>query len=141
MNTEFTVFNLSDGKIIRTGICPAEDVNLQVQSPSEKLLIGSADDLTQYVDRFMGIHFKKNKFDLAGAIAVSKEIVNADGVDTISISGLPRQSFVKIVGPTTHVNGVVDDGILELTFDAEGNYKIVVTAFPYLDKIIQVSAV
>ena len=60
--------------------------------------------------------------------AIDKFTVQADGSDTVTISGLPIPCSVTVNGQTV----TVDDGTLELTFDLPGDYPVKLTADGYI---------
>jgi len=71
---------------------------------------------------------------LPNTIILDKSEVLADGVDFITLSNLPEASTVSISSPE---NGVYVTELLAspedyLTFDAAGEYSLVIDAFPYL---------
>jgi hypothetical protein len=47
----FIVYSLSDGKILRTGICPNDVMQLQTREENgEGVIEGTADDMKHFVD-------------------------------------------------------------------------------------------
>ena len=68
----------------------------------------------------------------------------ANSTDTIVYgSALPNPTTFVIQGPgeLDGLTGTITDGTLTLTTEAVGDYKITLSAFPYLDKVITISAV
>ena len=65
-----------------------------------------------------------------------KEVVAADGVDVVTISGLPTPCVAEIGEQTV----TVEDGVLELTFDTPGDYLVKLSAHPYVNGEVTVYA-
>jgi hypothetical protein len=59
-------------------------------------------------------------------ISIDKTTMTADGVDVATISNLPNPSRVKVNNQII----TIEDGLLELTFDLPGTYKVQVDPFP-----------
>lgn len=109
----------ASGEIVRTGTCPRGMLRIQNRS-GETALEGMADDATQYYDVRDKVLRQKPVIEPV----IDKEYVVADGIDEISLSGLPVPCVV-------HINGEdipVDDGSLELSIDQPGVYRVRVSA-------------
>ena len=131
----YVVFNDS-GLIIRSGSCYPNELWLQAFQASESVLEHT--DLvafgTHYVDVYDYFAIKKcPTFNES----TNKLTMVSDGVDSIIISGIPIGTVVSVDGE----NYVVDDGIIKLTVKFPGVYKVKLSGFPYLDKIIEVTAI
>lgn len=126
------VYDAADGRIKRFGNAPPDHVAIQA-GPGEVAIEGSGSDTGHYV--------------VSGAIvprptmptSIDKTECLADGVDVVTISGVPNPTDVRVSGPASEVMQVTD-GALELTFDVPGRYRILLQAFPYLDHEYQIDA-
>ena len=63
--------------------------------------------------------------------------IKADGVSQCSMNGIPAGALVTTDGLNPQT---CDDGVLEFTATHAGQYVIVVSAFPYLDRTVTVTA-
>jgi hypothetical protein len=115
------VYDYVTGEIKRT--CKTANPKMQA-GPGERTLRGAANDETQYVD------VTRRKIIDKPAIQpeFSKPAVLADGVDEMAIANLPQPCKVRI-----HKDAIiVKDGVLELSIDQPGKYKLSITAKCYL---------
>ncbi len=103
----YTVFDKS-GRIIRSGTCP--DGMLYMQG--ERVLEGQSNDLYQYVRFGEIINRPANPATVSGMI----------------VRRIPMRSKVTIEGQTYPV----DDGVLELSFEYPGTYRVTIESFPAL---------
>jgi len=49
MTVPYILYNKVTGKILRTGVCPPSDLQLQVTSEDEEVKVGRANDVTQKI--------------------------------------------------------------------------------------------
>ena len=117
--SQYIVFD-GVGEILRTGSCRDSDLSLQAKS-GETVMAGLANDLTQYVSG--GV-----VFDKASMGVLISTIAPARG-EVVVLSHIPIGAVANVDGETV----VVDDGILEVTFDTGGDYGVRITRFPYLN--------
>lgn len=61
---------------------------------------------------------------------VSKTTILANGTDSLSISSVPAGAAVSIMDANGQHQYKVDDGILEITSDVVGSFRITIEAFP-----------
>lgn len=59
-----------------------------------------------------------------------------DGIDTVTVTGLPAGVTVVVDGQTY----LIEDGVLEITCDTPSNYAINLSVWPYMPAQIQVTA-
>lgn len=104
------------GAILRTGSCP-EGMYEQQASDGEHIMIGQCDDSTHYVAKENIVN--KMPFRLT----ISGKVVVADGIDTITLSGIPKGSTLLVIG-TNMTSYLVDDGEFEFSVDVPGPYTI-----------------
>lgn len=87
----------------------------------------------------------KASMDTVCTLTNSGGVWNANGVDTISYgSALPNPTYYEIYCSNPEIeyaDGTVTDGTFSLVTNAVGDYRIILRAFPYLDKTIEISAV
>ena len=127
---KYVVYNRNTGEIECSGICAAQDLKLQKRGKSVlQTDIQNVSDLTHYV-----LNGKVTK-KLTNPVILSKNILIADGIDSVIISNLPL-SIVRI----SDTDYEIFDGKLEFTLDLPGVYPISIKAFPYLDVLFEVIA-
>ena len=119
------------GRITAIRLGPYADIANEGYS----FILGDADILTEYVDITQPtLEIKKRPLM---DITQDTDIMYADGSDTMVLSGLPIPCEVTIGGQVYQV----PDGIFEFQTTAAGDYKIIVSAFPYMDWESEVIAV
>ena len=75
------------------------------------------------------------------SLQVNKTAVSADGIDEVVIRGVPAGTGVLVLGSLAGpVEGVVDDGVVELVFDAPGNYMVRLFHPHYHSEGVQIDA-
>lgn len=122
MVVSFFIHN-KNGEIIRNGQCPRSMLRIQNRS-GESSVEGIADDETQFYDvRSKTLRYKHRIYPV-----IERTKIIADGKDELVISSLPVPCRFYI--ERTRID--VDDGVLELTIDQAGIYKIKVTATNHL---------
>lgn len=72
---------------------------------------------------------------------IDKTIINADGVDKITISGAPKGN-INIFNPITknNITSLIEDSE-EFVTTIPGKYIIQITAFPFLDFLTTIEAI
>jgi len=123
----FTIYDPETGVIKRSGYCPDRDVGLQAQD-GEEMIEGSSDFRTQYVVSGEVVSRPPMPF------YIDRDGVAIGGVATVTM--LPVGTVVKVDGQD---EVVVDDGVLEFTFDTAGEYQVEMKKFPYLDKTLVIT--
>jgi hypothetical protein len=129
---KYIVYSNASGKILRTGICPDEMVDIQKLGVLEEAIEGEAHDLTQYINTEDQTVVNKTE----NPATINKTDISANGVDSATISGLPTDSLVT----ANNMSYEVTDGIFEFTIDSIGIYVIRCDSFPYLIKEFTVNA-
>ena len=119
------------GVILRTGVCPQDSLLLQAVESDSYVTEGIANDVTQWVDN--GTVKDKEEFPAI----ISTLTLEANGLDSVSILGLPTPCTIKIDDNVYEV----EDGEFEFTTDLPGTYKIKAESFPYLPKEWEVTAI
>lgn len=115
------VYDYVTGEILRT--CKTANPKMQA-GPGERTLLGVANDETQYVDVVRRVVADKPPIQPV----FSKPAVLADGIDELVLSNLPKPCTVRILGDKI----IVKDGVLELSIDQPGRYRIIMTAACHL---------
>jgi len=131
--SNIVVFDSMSGEILRTGHVHTYMAAMQAQV-GETVIEGTANDATQYI--LAGVVTDKPQL----ALTPDKTTVIADGVDVSTTLSVPNPTNVVITGPAND-SFQVTDGSLELTFDTAGTYTVTLSAFPYLDQTIEITAV
>jgi len=121
MMKKYIVYN-NDGRILRTGMCQAK-IFLKQANEGENILEGEANDELQLIS----VSDKLVVDKLPMPIKVNKMEVVED--EEVVITKIPLGAAVD-VDRDSHI---IDDGLLVLTFDTAGKYKIKFRHFPYLD--------
>ncbi|OCP21889.1 MULTISPECIES: hypothetical protein [unclassified Ensifer] len=119
MTVNFTIFDPVTGRIDRTGFCVFADVELQKRQ-GEGLILGSADDVTQYV--------LDDVITDRPAFSISKTQIAADDVDEAVMHGLPDPVVVKIDDVEHEVAG----GSISISSPMPATYRIEIDHWPYL---------
>jgi len=118
------------GVILRTGVCPEDSFLLQATEPNSYVIEGTANDVLQWVDN--GVVRDKEEV----SAIISTLTLEANGIDSINILGLPIPCTIKIDDNVYEV----EDGEFEFTTDLPGIYKIKAESFLYLPKKWEVTA-
>lgn len=120
--SDYTAVNPADGSILwsmHTNV-PFESVT---QQGTEIYIFGAYDGATQYYDMVNLVILNRP----IATIAADKLTMTADGVDKVTITGIPN--------PATCSEGLnsvsVTDGTLEYTTDTPGQHVLTFTMFPY----------
>jgi len=137
MIVEYVVY-MSSGVICRSGSCPESMVSIQA-GRGELVVVGIGSDKTQWVDQidYPGLGTIPVVVDKEETpVTIDRLTLAADSIDTVTISGLPSGTTVRVERATYEVG----DGMLELAFDTPGTYEITCECFPYLPAIFTVEA-
>ena len=102
----------ADGRILRTGSCPVEMVEIQARQ-GEIVIQADGNDIDNYV--VQGI--------------VTKRPISPTTISGTTLSNLPTPCTIKV--NTTEYACTDTSATLSLTYS--GTYKIVVSAWPHLD--------
>lgn len=98
-----------------------------------------------YIDPGTLTETPKLNFDDTNTLTNTGGVWLADGVDSITYgSSLPNPTsyFMQTdVDGLDGLHGDITDGLFELTTEKPGTFNITLSAFPYVDKVITVSAV
>jgi len=122
MNKRYLICS-PEGEIRRSTTCPESQVAIQMAA-DEYVVEGEANDVTQYVDTVTWE--VKDKPPLPAVL--SKTTLAADGVDSITVSGLPVPCQVVL----DKVQYEVPDGEFEFTVDLPGEYTLSIQVVNYL---------
>jgi hypothetical protein len=128
------VYN-SDGKIIYTMTIPEAMLHMQVKDPGETLILGTADMNTQYIS------FGEITDRPIQPTAISGLSLSADGVDHLTLTGVPLGTFSArntLTGET--VSGPISSTDTFST-TVSGFYLLSVVAWPYLNFEVTVHAI
>ena len=124
MNTCYAVHDAA-GLIVRSGICQVTDLDLQGGTGLTVLeLDGVTSDATHYVSG--GVVTAR----AAMGASLDTTTVTADGVDFVTITGVPSGAVIVVNRETMSTS---DGSDIELTFDTPGVYQIAAVKWPYLD--------
>jgi len=111
--------------------CPANMIDLQLAS-GEDYIEGTVDD-----DSLVYIVNGSIQNRPYQQTTLSNTLVIANGIDYVVLQSLPITCAVSVKETAYNVT----DGVLEVSFDTVGTYRITITAFPYLDKTFTVEAI
>lgn len=134
----FIVYD-SEGRIVRTMICPYDALELNVRE-GEQWMLGNADAALNTV-----------VVDAVGIPAIvprptmdpvwSNLPLQANGQNVTLLLDLPDPCRVVYAGPGFAHVGEVVGGVAEFTTDVVGTHKITVQAWPYLDWSEEIDAI
>jgi hypothetical protein len=110
--------------------------SLNIPPGHEAIVGGDGDADTQYVDLSTITVVDKPQL----AVTPDKLTATADGIDAVTITGLPTPCDVAFAGLVVD-NFQVTDGVLSMTFSAAGTYTLTLSAFPYLLQELVIDAV
>jgi hypothetical protein len=123
---QYQSYNPDTGSILRTlNIEP--HMTAYYENDGETLIQGEGSGFGNYVDIAQSPPVVRRRPTMD--IHQDKTAITANGVDAITLSGLPSPCGVKIGG--TEYN--VTDGVLEWSTLMPAAYSIEIEAFPYLD--------
>lgn len=112
----FAVVVMATGQIISTGFGPADGVSAVAQDPGHAVI--EVSEAASYRTHWFDAGEVKDKTPLGAAW--DKQAINADGMDTATLSGLPVPCTVLIDGEEF----LVEDGSLEFVAMAPGDYFV-----------------
>lgn len=120
----YVVFD-ADGRIVRTGECPEEMVNLQCKNDGEQVIEGVAECLRHYVVN--GLIANRPNFAI-----VADEVVGVD--QDWHITNIPAGTFLTYPGGSA----VVNDGNIQWSSSEIGDFKFTLSLWPYVPKELYV---
>lgn len=133
MTVKYTVVSTATGATLRTGVAgTAATANLQA-GPGETVILSGSDAVTEQIDPGTGGVVPRPLMASGNNLtAVNKTTILANGVDIIRISSIPAGASYHIeypadMGIAPIPDGVVNDGILELTTTVKGRYFVLIT--------------
>lgn len=131
--SEATIYDIN-GKILRTVSAPIEMIDAQKQE-NEFLIYGNSSIANQYVkdNQIIDKMVQNTTFD--------KLIVNADGVDVITINNAPSGEITiyNSAAKVGSISNISNNDTFATTIP--GIYKVKIEAFPYLDFETTVEAI
>ncbi len=128
----FIVYKKDTGEIIRSGSCQDIDILLQ-QGTDEFVLEGRGNNRTHYISD--GSVEEK----IASTAVLSTQEVQADSIDSITLSGYPANTKITVQGPIQYT-GALDPVQDTITFAYPGRYKIRFFCVEQLEKELIVHA-
>lgn len=149
MTIQWSVYDNATGEILRTGYAMTlEQAQLQATTPGTSVITVGSDPVTQKVDvssQYPGIVSKTPMSSGATQISASKTTLTANGVDSVTISGIPNGASCQIEVPANQ--GIADiapftisDGSLVLTTTVAGTYTINIHYGTNLDYSVTINA-
>lgn len=140
MNKQYTLYYTDTGTIKSVLTAPEYMLSANIRDGIGYVEGGFRDDL-YYFDFSAGAPKLKPEM----GVSANKTTVQADGVDSVVISGLPTQDpngqpIEVRVGIGSDVYAVTD-GVFEFTVDAPGTYRVMCRARNYLDYDLTVEAI
>lgn len=127
----FTVYD-NTGRILRSGICQPDCLDLQAGAGEAVLNLASRDDQHYVQD---GAILDRPVMN----VQASSTSVPANGVDEVQLTGAPAGAAVTIRGPVVG-SGVTDTGDVTLTFTLPGTYEVSFSLFPYQESKVTIHA-
>jgi hypothetical protein len=127
---KYIIYN-STGRITRIGDCPDGLELTQLIDDTEFILIEEYQENT-YIDVVSSTVVNKTEMPSI----INKQEILGDGVDELIISNLFNLTDISIYGVSLNFYETyeVTDGSFDATFDEDGEYKIILSAVPFLDK-------
>lgn len=151
MSIQYTVYDTATGEILRTGSALTEaSARLQGSRPGTSVTLVGSDPATEIVDVTpIGIDpstLPRQAMNVGGQLTtVDKTSVLANGVDKIVISRIPNGAKYDVylpanLGLVQPPDGVVTDGVLELTTTVAGAYSVKLSFGTFLDFTVNFNA-
>lgn len=122
----FYIYDAATGRVLGVGAYDERGDG----AASRTLVVGTINADTEYAPG--GVKAPRPTFDLL-TLALDKETILANGVDTATLSGVPVGTLAKVFkDQDTFPRAVttVNDGALLLRVDTAGVYRIVLSNFP-----------
>jgi hypothetical protein len=130
------VYERSSGEIKGRFGVSAGMADAQCLSDSENWMLGTADDITEYIEVDQnGIPTITPRPEMS--LTLDKQTIAADAEDMATISGIPAGATVT----SSENSAVVDSGSLEFVTDQVGTHTLKFEFFPYLDAEVTINAV
>lgn len=130
----YIVFDMNTGEILRSGQCPDGMHSAQARY-GELAMEGEANEHTQYINTSDYSITQRPEFQ----IHVSAVNIQADLVDSMSITAVPADTSISVIGPV-NAECVITDGVFQMLCAEPGVYTVRLRKFPYQDKEIVVYA-
>jgi hypothetical protein len=133
--TTYEAVGVTSGRVIETGLCGDNELLLQARA-DVWVIEGQADCRLDYIDQ--GEILRRP----TQGTAIDRVELTADGVDTVTLSGVPSNAVLTITHTATGetVSGVMSDPDTFVT-TLMGPFKLTVTCWPYLDYEVNINAI
>lgn len=129
--TTITTYNIKTGQFYCIVQCPDELVLAQVPD-GLGYVEGDFSGETHWFD----LNLKSGVERPSMPCSVGIPAVVANGLDVATITNLPTPCIITVGGQSFEV----DDGTVELTFDEPGVHTITLSAWPYVDHTVEITA-
>lgn len=129
------IYETSTGRVLAAG---TYDERGDAAASARVLAFGAIDPATEYAPA--GVKTARPRVT---TMLINKQSVLANGADSVSITVIPVGSKVSVFKDAedfARAIVTVNDGTLVATFEAAGNYRILVRLFPNVDVTFLVSA-
>lgn len=144
MTIQFTVYDASTGEIKRTGNAMTEASARSQAGPGERVTLIGSDPKTEVISvtpiGIDGTNLPRQpmKNGAGNLTTVNKTSIAANGVDKIVISNVPNGAKYDVflpanLGLVQPPDGIVTDGVLELTTTVKGIYSVKLSYLTFLD--------
>lgn len=137
---QYTVYNTATGEILRTGTAMTEaSAQLQGSAPGTNVVLVGSDPVQQSIDPGSTAIVPKLLMNVGGAnTTVNKTTIQADGVDTLTISPIPVGASYDIYLPANlgliqPAPGIINDGSLTISASVRGIYSLKISFQNYMD--------
>jgi hypothetical protein len=128
-SANYAVYNTATGEITKGGVCQYSDMELQKSHSGESVTEHNAsiNDEKQYVNTESGTVLPRPEFGL----------VVTGGV----ITSIPPNTLVKIFYKDGKFLSeyVIDDGECDLVGSETGDYRLVISCFPYVEEMLELT--
>lgn len=128
---DFVVYDVADGRVLRSGFCSDADVELQPQGSNEAVALAVGP--VRFEEHFIVNGEVRPRPDMElridrGAVSIG---------EVASISGVPENCALAFGGETYHVS----DGVVEWSSSLPGRYELLFACFPFRDETVVVEVV
>lgn len=126
-----TTYNTTTGQLYCTVQCPVDLLSKQVPNG-----LGYIEGVFSGETHWYNLNLKAVVERPQMSCPVTIPAVVANGIDAATITNLPVPCTVTVDGQSFEV----DDGTVEMTFDEPGKHTITLSAWPYLDRTVEITA-
>lgn len=132
---DYVLCDRSSGRIVATGKCRTDRLR-HLSTDSLRVIIGRASDVRHYIDPESGEILERTALPLD----LSAHTIEADGVATVLVTGIPAGALCWITGPVPVAPWIETTGVLRVTTNLAGAYRLAIDHPHHLVAYIDIEA-